>query len=229
MSNTFAAWLHVTPSPTTLAESSAVYQALSKHGRISAFIRSTTARRAQEEDSNGTSTFYTVFPHEPPGLQRTFQVPVYHDLPIARDEDPFNIRGLQNRKPMPAPKTFTCLMEVADRSEVKSQEEAMTRENPYHGHFKVQKNDWLWEALSETNAPPGVPKGCATRILEDVNNIDAFTNSSEGVTRPAEKPTRRKINMRSLREMWKEAKEEQRRRETVTPKRLSANTPIGML
>lgn len=242
MSTKFAAWLRVFPAPTTLAESSAIYQALSKQGRISTFIKSENAGRGQKEDHHGsTSTFYAVFPHEPPTLRMAFEVPVYHNLPSARDEDPFNIRGFQNRKPMPPPRTFVCVIERASREEAKSQEEAMKRRNPYHGHFNVEKDSWLQDVLVETNAPPGVPKGCAMRIVDDTSIVSP---ESAGVkSQPEEREKPQKINMGSLLEMWKEATSSDKNGGTrkasigqrgdskgasVRQRVLSADRPLGM-
>lgn len=233
MSAKFAAWLHVTPAPTTLAESSAVYQVLRKHGRISAFIRSEYSRREKEKGNTSSATFYTVFPHEPPNLEKSFRVPVYHNLPNARDEDPFNIRGLQTRKPMPEPKTFTCTVEAMAQSTARFEDQAMIDESPYHGQFRVQKNDWLRDALFETNAPPGIPKGCANRVIENEKSIDAADTT--GGSQPERPARRRKINMRSLMEMWKEASELQRQKEESKEKQqgprraLSADKPFGIL
>lgn len=144
---------------------------------------------------------------------------------------------------MPAPKTFTCVLEPATRSEVRSQQEAMIKENPYHGHFKVKKDHWSQTVLNETNAPPGVAKGCAARVDgDDVNN--SAVHESEKSDLPARFPKPRKINMRSLMEMWQEAngsavKKRQQTKgnheEDKVPEgssdsagRLSADKPIGM-
>jgi len=97
MSSKFAAWLHVTPSPTTIAESSAIYKGLKSQGRVSAFIRATrNDARVDATNSGGSATYYTTFAHEPPRLKWKFEVPVYHDVPDPKEEDPYNIRGLQD-------------------------------------------------------------------------------------------------------------------------------------
>lgn len=164
MSAKFAAWLRVTPSPVTLAESGAIYQALRAQGRINTFIkRNGTGDRIGGQQSP-SSTYYAVFSREPPSLRMTFDVPVYHSLSSARDEDPFNIRGLQDRKPMPTPKTFKCTLERAQPDEVKLQEENIRKHNPLYGPFKVEKNSWLRDVLVNSGATPAIANGCSIRI-----------------------------------------------------------------
>ncbi|MBA7496218.1 hypothetical protein ES702_06817 [subsurface metagenome] len=201
MSAKLATRLRVTPSPTTLAESSAIYQALSKQGRVSVFARCKGPSHEQVT-STSSSTFFAIFSHEPPTLRTSFEVPVYHGLPSARDEDPFNIRGLQDRKPMPASKSFSCVIEKLHQREVKSQEEAIIRGHPYHGHFAVEKDGWLEDVLVQMNAPPGVARGCGIRKRDDV-----FTtfHDSDGRDEVRPKTKGHKINMGSVMDMWREA------------------------
>lgn len=229
MSARLATWLRVTPSPTTLAESSAIYQALSKQGRLSVFAKCKDLSIEQRTDSrDSTSTFYAVFPHEPPTLRTTFEVPVYHGLPSARDEDPFNIRGLQDRKPMPAPKTFSCVLEKVRMKDIRLHEEAIVKENPYHGHFAVEDEGCLEGVLTDLNAPPGVARGCAIRIPK----TDTAVPSCESEIRdePTKPSKARKINMSSLMDTWHEANSTGKYKE---PQKegfrmlLNADTPIG--
>lgn len=104
---------------------------------------------------------------------------------------------------MPAPKSFTCLLDPASYGEVKVQENRMVKENPYHGQFEVKRNDWLQAVLVETNAPPGVPAGCARRIVEEgsIDKVNVFENHGISVGQPPPK----KVNLKSLMAMWKEA------------------------
>lgn len=228
MSAKLATWLRVTPSPTTLAETSAVYQALSRQGRISVFAKSKDLSYEQINDSRGSSsTFYAVFPHEPPTLRTTFEVPVYHGLPSARDEDPFNIRGLQDRKPMPAPKIFSCVVEKVRMKDIKFNEKAVVKGNPYHGHFAVEDKGCLEGVLTDLNAPPGVARGCAIRKQHE----DIASSGHTRIHDESPKPSKaRKINMSSLMDMWHEAnntgkyKEPQKGSFRIL---LNADTPLG--
>ena len=150
----FATWLRVTPPPTTLAESSAIFNSLKSQGRVTHFIKHARPKHHTEK----STTYYTVFSREPPSLKPVFEVPVYHNLPSPRDLDPFNIRGLQDRKPLPAPKTFICRIEALQDNE-KTVGDEIKKANPYYGSFKVQEQDWLQTVYAETGAPPGVKEG----------------------------------------------------------------------
>lgn len=150
----FAVWLRVTPSPLTIAESSAIFKSLKSQGRVTHFVK--YARPSQLND--GSTTYYVALSHEPPSLKTSFEVPVYHNLLSPHDLDPFRIRGLQDRKPFPPPKTFSCRIEHLQTHEGDAGYEVRTA-NPYHGSFKVQKHDWLQSIYAETGAPPGVKEG----------------------------------------------------------------------
>lgn len=229
MSVKLATWLRVTPPPTTLAESSAIYQALSRQGRISVFAKCKDCSHEQVDDSRGSSsTFYAVFPHEPPTLRTTFEVPVYHGLPSARDEDPFNIRGLQDRKPMPAPKTFSCVLEKVPLKEIRSNEKAVVKGNPYNAHFTVEEDGQIQGVLTDLNAPPGIARGCAIRTQGHDGAIAARGPEQQDESTRSGKP--RRINMGSLTDMWHEANKTGKHK--GPPKEgfrvlLNADTPLG--
>lgn len=214
-SGKFAAWLRVTPSPTTLAESSAVFKHLKTQGqgRVTIFIRAKAKEKAGRRDGSkesdeheNTAAYYTVFSRAP-STQRmttTFEVPVYHDLSSPRDQDPFNIRGLQDRKPNPPPKTFSCRLENV--SENGTYEEQIKQDNPYHGSFKVAYTDWLQEVYGETGAPPGVKQGLGLVLNEEDAALEAEAAAERDQRKEGDKPRReRKLRMNSLMDTWYEA------------------------
>ncbi|KAJ9653081.1 hypothetical protein H2198_007695 [Neophaeococcomyces mojaviensis] len=199
MSSKFRAWLHVTPCPRTLAESSAIFKHLKSQGRVSAFIRATQTATGSESPSNGGSTtYYTIFSHEPPHLRTSYNVPVYHDVSNPRDEDPYNIRGLQDRKPFPPPRIFTCTLESVDQNTALL-DEKICLNNPYHGPFRVEKNDWFQEVLGEIGAPAGLQQGLGIvgegTTAEDIHGERAKRKTGR----------QRRIRMDSLMEPWHEA------------------------
>ena len=100
---------------------------------------------------------------------------------------------------MPAPKTFSCVIEKTQPNRVKSEEITMSKENPYYGHFTVEKEGCIEGVLAEMNAPPGLARGCGVRIKEVVaaGNISAHESDVQG--------TARKINMGSIMDMWRDA------------------------
>lgn len=215
MSSKFAVWLRVKPPPATLAESRAIFKHIQARGRVTAFTK--TPRHEHDDDSK-TASYYTVFAHEPPSLRvkLQFDVPVYHDLPSLRDEDPFNIRGLQDRKPWPSPVNFTCTFERLNQNEVHAVEKQLSTDNPFHGSFKVKRaeDDWLQEVMSETGASPGIVKGLGqmeeyttsglegdrdqldkNKNFENANSVGTVQLSGSNKKRQARK---RKLRMDSL-------------------------------
>lgn len=208
-SSKFAAWLRVTPPPTTLAESSAIYKHLKSQGRgrASVFIRAKADANASDKEkakNANIATYYTVFSHQPPNSPTIFDVPVYHNLPAPRDQDPFNIRGLQDRKPFPPPKTFACWLETAGEDD--SYGEQIKRDNPYHGSFKVAPQDWLQDVYGETGAPPGVKQGLGLVLKEnDVAREAEAAAEAEHQNAVGKSGQNRKLKMNSLMNPWYEA------------------------
>ncbi|KAK5093690.1 hypothetical protein LTR70_005689 [Exophiala xenobiotica] len=214
-SSKFAAWLRVTPPPTSLAESSAIFKHLKTQGqgRVTTFIRAKAKEKAGQRDGDknndhleNTAAYYTVF-SRPPSIQRmttTFEVPVYHNLPSPRDQDPFNIRGLQDRKPYPPSKTFSCRLENVGENDTYG--EQIKQDNQYHGSFKVAYTDWLQEVYGETGAPPGVKQGLGQVLSEEEAVLEAQAAAERDQRTPSERPRReRKLKMNSLIDTWHEA------------------------
>jgi len=148
-------------------------------------------------NSGGSATYYTTFAHEPPRLKWKFEVPVYHDVPDPKEEDPYNIRGLQDRKPYPTPRTFICALESAEQ--VGSEYKNSPLSNQYHGHFRVAKSDWFQEVLAETGAPPGIQHSLG--IVEEGTTTENVQDRQIRRNRVRQ----RRIRMDSLMKPWREA------------------------
>lgn len=196
MSGKFKAWLRVSPSPTTLTESSAIFKQLKSQGQIQAFRQAlkseSTSRPSAESNSR---LFYTTFAHEPLHLRKSFDVTVYHDLVDPKEADPYNIRGLQNRKPFPAPKTFSCILEKVEEETSRA---GRQDNNPWHREFRSEKNHWFQTVLEETGAPPGIARGLS--VVEDGSSGDGVRNELPEKSYPQVK----KIEMNALMKLWLE-------------------------
>lgn len=158
LSNSIATFVRVTPPPKTLAESSAVFKRLKEYGRVTSFARGPSQFRR-----NDSSLYYAVLANPSPKLNRplTFDVPIYHNQRDPKDEDPFNIRGLQDRKPWPEACTLTCNVEQIDEDQRTQVEDYLKSKNPYacQFHTVAEKYDRLQAVLRDTKAPLPVING----------------------------------------------------------------------
>lgn len=182
LGNSIATLVRVTPSPTTLAESSAVFRKLKDFGQVRSFIEApshlnsarmlragrlisaSAGKTTKSQDVAGSSLYYAVIANPSPTLNSslTFDAPVYHDLRNPKDEDPFNIRGLQDRKPYPEPITFSCVLEQINDQDRRNQIESLLKaNNPYTEEFRTvqEQNDVLQSVLRDTKAPLPVIRG----------------------------------------------------------------------
>lgn len=193
----FAALIRVRPAPTTIAASSAVLKHLKKQGRIITFIR-----KPEQQVQNDEACYYTIFSHEPPSLSTEFAVSVYHDLPTPRDVDPFNIRGMLNRKPNPDPIELQCKLDVVPKQEMHQQKDWIDEQSHYRGgYFTDYKNQRpeLQSLYHNIGAPPGV-----ARSVGDWNRAPGKMPASPPA--PREDAKIRKLKMNALMESWREAR-----------------------
>lgn len=159
LSNSIATFVRVTPSPRTIAESSAVFRKLKEYGQVTSFIKGPHyLERAHSQ------LYYAVLANTSPTLNPPlkFDVPVYHGLQDPKDEDPYNIRGLQDRKPYPEPIKFACTVEQIDDLERRKQVEDYLRlKNPYREEFRTawEADDDTQTVLRETKAPLPLLRG----------------------------------------------------------------------
>lgn len=158
-----AALLRVRPKPKTLAESSAIFKRLKTKARISSFLRFPAS------DTKTSTCFYLAFSRQSTDFDasKPLEVLVYHNQLDPRDEDPFNIRGLQDRKPLPKPATFHCSVEALTEREAEDIRRQIQRQNPFHGSFtteRKEKDDWLQMVMRETGAPNVIVRGLGQTI-----------------------------------------------------------------
>lgn len=121
-------------------------------------------------------------------------------------------------------------------NEIKANEDTIIRGNPYHGHFAVEKDGQVESTLVELNAPPGLARGCGTRIQGVSGSIPP--RDSDGREEFVQEVKKREINMGSLMEVWNEAKKngaskgrnlEEAGSSAGKQILLSADTPLGKL
>ena len=213
----FAAWLRVVPPPTTISESSAILKHLKTQGhsqgqsqgnrqaqgRVKTFIRAKTGHPYKDKDktssSSDSATYYTTFTYRP--TPQTFSVPVHHNHTLPHTLDPFNIRGLKDRKPHPQPTTFTCTLEPASSHDASTYAAQIKKENPYHGSFRVAFSDWLQDVYGETGAPPGAKQALGVQLSES----EAADERKERDMGHGGLGTNNKLKMNSLMRTWREA------------------------
>ena len=228
----FAAWLRVAPAPTTISESSAILKHLKTQGygqgqsqaqrqaqgRVKTFIRAKAGHPYEDKDNttSTSATYFTTFTHRP--TPQIFSVPVHHNHLSPHALDPFNIRGLKDRKPHPQPTTFTCTLEPASSHDASTYAAQIKKENPYHGSFTVAFSDWLQDVYGETGAPPGVKQALGVKLSE----TEAAEERGERRIGHGGLETNSKLRMNSLMRTWKEAVDD----ETEDKAQLGARSQI---
>lgn len=186
MSNTkLAALLRVTPRPATLAESSAIFKSLKTKARLSGFLRWPSL------DKEDSACFYVAFSRQAADFDasKPLEVPVYDDQIDPCDEDPFNIRDLQDRKPSPKPTSFRCSIEALTGRESENIRKQMQKNNPFHSAFvtaRKEEDDWLQMVMRETGAPVVLARGLGQLVDEKQQQATMSTDEKDG--KPSEPP-----------------------------------------
>ena len=154
-----AARLVISPSPTTLGESTAVLKRLQTFGRVISFTAPSTreTRQGHLVPENDQSEVDVVFSSRETFLTAqaagAFTVKVNHDLPDPVAEDPYNVRYLQSRK-QPTPKTMVCRIEK-DAGTMFS----LSGQNILSSGFSPSVNTRLYQSLTDLKAPKGLAAG----------------------------------------------------------------------
>jgi hypothetical protein len=161
-----SAILHVNPSPTSLAYTSAIYNKLKASGNILSFqalpkIQSSTTPQKNEvpEHQAFRVTFSSRSDLDHALSTPTFTVDVDHNLPRPEGLDPFRIFGLTSRKRF-EPVSFDCTI----------QQEDPDAPEPTPKKAKLVKDErtgFLYNSLFDAKAPLGQLEGLAT-IVEPV-------------------------------------------------------------
>jgi hypothetical protein len=181
-----SAILHVNPSPTSLAYTSAIYNRLKASGNVLSFralpkIQSSTTSRKNEAPDH--QAFRVVFSSRS-DLDRALSTPSFivevdHNLPRPASLDPFRIFGLASRKRF-EPVSFDCTI----------QQEDPDAPEPTPKRVKLVKDartGFLYNSLFDAKAPFGQLEGLATIV-------EPLTKSEES-NLPAETPPLRLMSM----------------------------------
>ncbi|KAK4934178.1 hypothetical protein LTR66_015687 [Elasticomyces elasticus] len=135
---------------------------------VERMIEENAANETAGQDKS-TSTYYTVLSNPPPkfAVPTSLSVPVYHDVLVPSEIDPFNIRGFHDRKPFPAQKTFSCLLEAVSEDE----DRVINEEIIWRRGFGPSNTSSSWvdavrpvdgqfeEVLTQMHAPAGIREG----------------------------------------------------------------------
>lgn len=143
----FVARLVVRPHTTSLSESTAILRHLQTVGRPAAFSKATDPAALKNDHQQEFDLVYTsrdqllhVCNLSP------ITVKVNHNLPDPTIQDPYNVRGLQDRK-QPLPKTFTCHIDQRDDGYT------YTGQNLLSNAFAPSNMSRLYQGLQESKAP----------------------------------------------------------------------------
>jgi len=149
-----AAKVSVIPPPSTLAESAAVLRKLQSFGRVTAFAK--CAGRGDREEVQDFDVLFSS-PEQVAHACRDspFAVAVNHDLPNPADIDPYDVRGLQQRK-QPRPASMTCEVAAVGREWEK---EGFARRGLLDAPSSQKDKGRLYEVLLEAAAPQGLAAG----------------------------------------------------------------------
>jgi hypothetical protein len=137
----------VSPKPVSLSETSAILKALQSFGPVSNFLN---PRYMPYLKPKSQTEFYVTFKEsealDKARMANPLVVDVGHDAVDPDEADPFNVRGLWDRKKVER-KTFTCFVypDGKNRRPVEA--------NPYHGPFRVDRLAVSFQDLLRQGAP----------------------------------------------------------------------------
>lgn len=142
--------LHVTPPPITLAETNAILKALQSFGPVSAFLSPLYVPGLR---ACPRSTFYAIF-NESKALEKAkaaspITVQVGHDFADPKEVDPFNLRGLWDRKQVER-KTFHCAVHGETDP---YRHTRIVEENLYHMPFRLDRLAVSFHDLMKQSTP----------------------------------------------------------------------------
>lgn len=192
----------VTPTPTTLLESTAILKALQSFGPVSTFLN---PRYIPALKDRARGTFYAIF-SEPRALQTAsaaspLAVEVGHDSIDPKEADPFNLRGLWGRKQFKK-KTFQCEVYEDYRSS-QNRHRRVIEENVYHGPFRLDRLVVSYEDLMKQGAP--LPQIADSFQERQMNDVDRATFEAEAQDRSFYKTKDDGESQGGLMDMWRES------------------------
>ncbi len=164
----------VTPTPTTLLESTAVLKALQRFGPVSTFLNPRYVLALEDRTRN---TFYTIFAeakaleHAKAASPLAFEVG--RDAVDPKEADPFNLRGLWGRKQVER-KTFLCEVHQDYPKSSQNRHRRVIEENVYHGPFRLDRLAVSFEDLMKQGAPLAEFADCVQKRQMDDNDRAKF-------------------------------------------------------
>jgi len=154
----------VSPKPMSLSDTSAILKALQSFGPVSNFLN---PRYMPYLKSKSQTEFYVTFKEsealDKARIANPLVVDVGHDAVDPEEADPFNVRGLWDRKKVER-KTFTCIVysDIRKRRTVEA--------NPYHGPFRVDRLAVSFQDLLRQGAPSAEIADCVQkRHLKEID------------------------------------------------------------
>ena len=140
----------VSPLPSTLSESKAILNTLQSFGPVSAFLN---PRYVPGLKSQPRATFLAIY-DETRALDKAraaspLSIDVGHNEPDPKEVDPYNMRGLWDRKRIEK-RTFHC--EVIEDEDVQAHQ-PIVEENVYHGPFTIDKLPMSFQDLMRQHTP----------------------------------------------------------------------------
>jgi len=153
----------VSPKPMSLSETSAILNTLQSFGPVSNFLN---PRYTPYFKSKSQTEFYVTFKEsealDKARIANPLVVDVGHDAVDPEEADPFNVRGLWDRKE--ERKTFTCIV----YSDIRKRR--IVEANPYHGPFRVDRLAVSFQDLLRQGAPSAEIADCVQkRHLKEID------------------------------------------------------------
>ncbi|KEF56916.1 uncharacterized protein A1O9_07106, partial [Exophiala aquamarina CBS 119918] len=143
----FIARVLVSPPTTSLAESTAIVKHLQVFGHPAAFSKASHPAAQNDEHQQEFDLVYLSSEQLLHACSLSpITIRVNHDLPDPRIVDPYNVRGLQDRR-RPSPKAFVCRVSKRDN------DYTYTGQNSLSGGFAPSNMSRLYQSLQETQAP----------------------------------------------------------------------------
>jgi len=159
--NPFIARVLVSPPTTSLTESTAIVKQLQAFGRPAAFSRATHPAALNDEHQEEFDLVYLSSDQLLHACSLSpITIRVNHNLPDPRIVDPYNVRGLQDRK-HPVPKTFVCRVNKRDN------DYAYAGQNCLSGGFIPSNMSTLYHSLHETQVSDGLIMAFGTSSAGD--------------------------------------------------------------
>lgn len=197
----YTARLRVTPSPATLSETFAILSELKQFGTIATFVQDVTTQQSASSDpdqANANGKPYSiVYTTLAPRLQTirvesakdhsksslNFNVSANAVYPNPRDLDPYNVRGLLQRKPRPEAVTFACTLTLEQETKPHPGADILGY-TEHSGPFSVDRDDGYAWVLAKSNTPAGLIAGLLPRTNKTVK-----ASNAEGKEEPAQTTT----------------------------------------